>query len=607
MDLMAAVTPLRLNKTSPLPFFIFVIGLVSTFCVWQFTDKNLDQRAKARFDNQRKSIQLRIQKRLDLYVSALYGVKAFFAASQEVNRAEWAAFMKSQAILNRYPSLLAIKYVERITAEEKEGFVSRVRSDTTSHYGGYPDFSIYPNQDRPEAYVVNYLYPFEENKMLFGLDMSSDPVYWEVMEEARDKNESAFTPKLTLRPQSQVGFLIFMPVYRNHLPVKTIQDRRLALKGFIVSAVSADRLFRDLYDDYAGYKNIDFEIFDGDILSKENLLYDSNDSFSMDDPGAKARFGVSVPLNVQGRTWTLRFTALSEFQLDDNERNIKALVFISGFLFSLLISGILYFQGTSRLRAVRLAEEMTVDLRREVEERKKMQEELYKLSQVQSEFTSTVSHELRTPLSVINESISMIEDGTVGKINEGQRDLIETAKKNVDRLSRLINAVLDYQKLDSHSMKFHATENDVNVFVKEVVKGFMPVARSKGLELGLELGSPLPKALFDKDLMTQVLMNLIHNAIKFTEKGKITVQTVSAGEQGVRISVKDEGSGIRKEELTKLFKSFSQTAEGHRKTGGTGLGLAISKKIVEAHKGSIGVESIFGKGSHFYFILPTHP
>lgn len=583
-----------------------VLCLVSTLLVWQFIGKNLDQRAKARFDNQRRSVQLRIQKRLELYVNMLYGVKALFAASKEVDRSEWAIFMKSQAILDRYPSLEAIKYVERVKAEDKDSFIAKVRFDTSLHYGGYPNFSIYPKQDSLEYFVVNYLYPFEENKMLFGLDMNTDDAWRETMETARDRGAPEFTPRLLLRQRGQVGFLIFMPVYRNFMPVKTVKERRLALRGFVVSAVSADKLFRDLYDDASGYKNIDFEIFEGNILSKDKLLYDSNDAHSFDDPHLKPRFGVSVPLNVQGRTWMLCFMALSGFQLDENERNVKMLVLATGVLISFLIFGILYFQNTSRLRAVTLAEEMTVDLRREVEERKKAQEALTQMSQLQSELTSTVSHELRTPLAVIKESLAILHEGAAGSVNAEQKDLIETAKGNVERLTRLINAVLDYQKLDSHSMKFQITEHDMNAFVKEVVKGFVPVAKSKGLELRTELGQAIPKAMFDQDRMTQVLINLVHNAIKFTEKGKITIQTSAGAGKEVQVSVRDEGVGIRAEDIPKLFKIFSQASGSHRGTGGTGLGLAISKKIVEAHQGVIGVESVYGKGSHFYFILPVH-
>lgn len=581
------------SKITPLPFFVLAVCLVSTALLWQFTKKNLDQRAKARFDNQRRSIQLRIQKRLDLYVNTLYGAKALFAASKEVDRDEWMAFMRSQNLTERYPGLLEIEYVEYVTADELPSFVERVRYDTSLNYAGYPNFAVYPAADKSEYYVANYIYPFEENKLLFGLDIGSDAIRLRTLKAACDSGSPEFTPRLLLRQHNQVGFLIFMPVYMNHHSTRTVAERRAVLTGFVVGSVGAESLFKDLYEDYTGTRDIDFEIYDGDALTPNNLLYDSNAAASLDDKRLKPRFGVTVPFEVPGRRWTLRFMALSTFQLEGGQEQVPLFVLLGGALFSFLLFGILYSLSTSRQRAVALAHEMTEDLRR--------------LGRIQSEFISTVSHELRTPLAVIKESVAIIEEGMIGPVNSQQRDLIETAKSNVDRLARLINAVLDYQKLDSHLVEFHKVPNDLNALVREVVKGFVPVARSRGLQLKTELAPGIPKPVFDKDKITQVLMNLMNNAVKFTDKGQITVQTAFENPNAVRVSVKDEGIGISPEDIPKLFKSFSQTSDGHKKTGGTGLGLAISKKIVDAHQGMIGVESAYRQGSCFYVILPVHP
>ncbi len=224
---------------------------------------------------------------------------------------------------------------------------------------------------------------------------------------------------------------------------------------------------------------------------------------------------------------------------------------------------------------------------------------------IKSEFTSMVSHELRTPLTVIKESVGIVEDGSVGAINAEQRDFLETARRNVDRLARLINSVLDYQKLEAGHMEFKMTPNDINAVIRESQQGFELFAKTKGLHLEMKLAEGLPPVLFDKDKIMQVLLNLMNNAVKFTEKGSIRIETSKEGDEAVRVSVADQGIGIKKEDMAKLFVSFSQISSGStRKTGGTGLGLAISKRIVENHQGQMGVESVFGHGSTFYFILP---
>lgn len=239
-----------------------------------------------------------------------------------------------------------------------------------------------------------------------------------------------------------------------------------------------------------------------------------------------------------------------------------------------------------------------------VTDQKRAQEQMKKAIKLKSEFISVVSHELRTPLTAIKEGIGIVYDGSAGKINDEQKDFLDTAKRNVDRLARLINNVLDFQKLESGKIEFNFKENDINEIIKEVAKTMEPPAESKGLKIDIDLDNNIKEFSFDKDKIIEVVVNLVNNAIKFTEKGKITMSS-SVDKKDIIIGVADTGSGIKKEDISKLFKSFKQLEQiNERKTGGTGLGLAISKKIVKKHKGEMWVESEHGKGSTFYFSLP---
>lgn len=245
-------------------------------------------------------------------------------------------------------------------------------------------------------------------------------------------------------------------------------------------------------------------------------------------------------------------------------------------------------------------------LLRDITERRIAEEKLKETMKLKSEFISTVSHELRTPLTAIKEGIALVLDGLAGDINEEQNELLGIAKKNVDRLARLINDVLDFQKLDSGRMKFDIRPNDINEIVRNIYETMVSPAKNVGLDLLLELDSGLPKVGFDNDKITQVLTNLVTNAMKFTEKGRITIKTAQR-DNNIEASVSDTGYGIRKEDISKLFGRFEQLGHsGERKTGGTGLGLAISKEIIEKHNGTICVESTYGKGSKFTFTLPIH-
>lgn len=230
--------------------------------------------------------------------------------------------------------------------------------------------------------------------------------------------------------------------------------------------------------------------------------------------------------------------------------------------------------------------------------------ELEEAIKIKSEFTSTVSHELRTPLAAIKESIAIVLDGTSGTVNDDQKGFLDLAKRNVDRLVRIINDILDFQKLESGKIAFNTQENNINEAVKETGKTMALLAKNKHLEFILDLEEDLPQIKFDKDKIIQVLTNLINNAIKFTDKGGITIRTSKDG-NNVKVSVKDTGPGIREEDAPRLFQQFEQLGKGiDRKIGGTGLGLAISKEIVVRHNGKIWVESKLGEGSVFHFTLP---
>lgn len=241
---------------------------------------------------------------------------------------------------------------------------------------------------------------------------------------------------------------------------------------------------------------------------------------------------------------------------------------------------------------------------RDITDRKKAEQEIQKAMTMKEEFTSMVSHELRTPLTAIKEGISLVLEEIVGAINPQQKTLLGTANKSVDRLARLINDVLDLQKLAGGLMTFYIKENSLNEIIMEIYESMLPVASEKGLELRLQLDEGLPPIKFDKDKIIQVIINLVNNALKFTEKGNIIITTRQQDNQAL-VTVSDTGLGIKKDDLPKLFLSFQQVGgEKSRKAGGTGLGLAICKKIVTQHGGSIWVESKVGQGSVFYFTLP---
>jgi len=225
---------------------------------------------------------------------------------------------------------------------------------------------------------------------------------------------------------------------------------------------------------------------------------------------------------------------------------------------------------------------------------------LSSLYEKQKEFSTVVSHELRTPLASIKTAIDIVISETSGTLNEEQNKFLNKAKMNVDRLRRLIDDVLDISKLESGKMDIHLQPNSIKKVIDEVVEVNHPGAQSAGLYLKSEIDPALPAINFDVDRISQVLNNLVTNAIKFTKEGGILITAKREGDKLV-VCTRDTGAGIGPDDIPKLFKKFQQLDT--KSKDGTGLGLAICKEIINQHKGKIWVESEINKGSCFCFSL----
>lgn len=245
-------------------------------------------------------------------------------------------------------------------------------------------------------------------------------------------------------------------------------------------------------------------------------------------------------------------------------------------------------------------EDVNRQLTNDITERKKVEEALREALKVKTAFTSMVSHELRTPLCALKESVSLVEGGMMGKVTEDQKKILEMAKSNIDRLSRLISQILDFQALETGKMVFHLNDNDINKTVTEVFELMNILAKEKGLAIFLDLDKGLPRIRFDADRISQVLLNLVDNSLKLTAKGRVTISTKRVN-GSIEVSVKDTGPGINEKDMPRLFREYEQLV---RRTGGAGLGLAICLEIIKSHGGKISAESTVGQGTTMRFTLP---
>ncbi|MDP8229930.1 MAG: ATP-binding protein [Candidatus Gorgyraea atricola] len=227
---------------------------------------------------------------------------------------------------------------------------------------------------------------------------------------------------------------------------------------------------------------------------------------------------------------------------------------------------------------------------------------LKELDRIKSDFVANVAHEFRTPLTIIKGNTDLVIKGGLGKVTPEQKDMLDGAVNIANRLSRLVNDLLDISKIESGKMKLKKGNLNINKIIEENLAVFSKIMKDKKQTLNKDLARDMPGINADIDKTTQVFINLLSNAIKYSpEGGKITVKSTTL-EKEIMVEVSDTGEGIAPENIDTVFDKFTRvTAE---KKEGTGLGLPIAKDIVTLHNGRMWVKSELGKGSQFYFTLP---
>ena len=217
-------------------------------------------------------------------------------------------------------------------------------------------------------------------------------------------------------------------------------------------------------------------------------------------------------------------------------------------------------------------------------------------------FIANVSHELGNPLTIIRESLSLITDEVVGKINEKQREMIETAKDSTERMIRLTNNLLDISKIESGVMELKHEKIAIGLIAEETIASYNLGITKKQLIVKTDIPRDIGFLWADKDKVIEIIMNLLSNAVKYTPLGGNINISLIGTDKDIRFEIFNTGKGIAKEDIARLFNKFERISVEKEK--GTGLGLSIVKDIVALHKGKIWVESELGKGNKFIFILP---
>jgi len=255
-----------------------------------------------------------------------------------------------------------------------------------------------------------------------------------------------------------------------------------------------------------------------------------------------------------------------------------------------------------------IAIKQDVTERKQVEQALRARDVAEAANRMKSEFLANMSHELRTPLNAIIGFSQMMHDGRLGPVSQAHKEYLGDVLSSAGHLLQLINDILDLAKVDAGKIEFQPEPVDLKKLIGEVCDIIRGMAAKKRLAIEVVVDPAVLAVVLDPGKLKQVLYNYLSNAVKFTpDRGRITVRVAPEGREQLRIEVKDTGIGIKTDNIGRLFHQFQQLdASTTKEFPGTGLGLALTKKLVEAQGGRVGVESVLGKGSTFFAILPRH-
>ncbi|QSQ12484.1 CHASE domain-containing protein [Myxococcus landrumensis] len=587
----AVPTPLPLHPRRTAPALgALLMGLLITAVATAYVQRGVDLRREQRFENAVQDGTAALLQRMDMYQAMLLGTRGVFSGSQKVEPSEFRAYVESLEARQRYPGIQSIGFAQWLGRDD----VARHEAQTRAE--GLPSYQVRPTGSRPEYAVIVMLEPFNpRNAALLGLDVLSEPAQQAALQRAMESGQPSATglvwqaPVAGEAPEARAGFLVYVPLYARPEP-RTPEARRAQLEGFVFGAFDMRDLVEGLR--FQGFQTIiDLDIYDGTEVREATLLYTS----SRPRPAAGPRRGAlneQLTVHVAGAPWTLVFTTREAF-LDVTRSTHPATVAGGGLVMSLL----LFLVTRAQVNARASAEQAGL-------EQQRLASEAQAAVRVRDEFLSVAAHELRTPLTSLKLQLQLLfrqlhQEGPLDteRLERG----VETCERQMTRLTKLVDSLLDVSRLSSGKMELQLEPLELGELVREMARRFEMEAQAAGVRLDVDTPQPVT-GRWDRLRLEQVITNLMSNALKYGHGAPVDVR-VRGDEREARLEVQDRGIGIAPEDAGRVFDRFER-AVSSRHYGGLGLGLFITRQLVEAHGGSIFLESTPGQGTTFIVHLP---
>ena len=568
---------------------VLLISLLLTALAWYYVRHTVEAQNGVRFDQTVRATQAAVDRRTDDYLDAMFGARGLVLASDDVERPEWEEYVEGVEPVRRLGGFQALAFAERVDPSEREDFVRRMEEDGLP--GLRPD--IETGGERPVYFPVRLAAPNDEaNRDMFGRDLYADAANRAAMDLARDKGlpratETSYVltrtapgaaADLALRP----GFVVYLPVYGEGEPTRTVAERRRALEGFIVGAFRRDGLLDAVFGDRVD-PAVDFEVYAGEDAESSALLYDADEVRRAGVAGYDELLTKKRDIEVAGREWSLYFATLHGFGREGQSR-LPHFVLAAGAGVSLFLFGIFSMLVRSRLRAERASEDLE-DANRELEGTNRELEA----------FSYSVSHDLRAPLRTIDGFSQILAEDYAERLDDEGLDYLARVRTASRHMAELIDDLLDLSRVGRRPLKRERV--DLSALAAGIADDLKRSEPDREVNFVVEEGVT---ARGDVGLLKVALENLIGNAWKFTSRESRA--TISFGVSGGAFYVSDDGAGFDAAYKDKLFGAF-QRLHGPEEFEGTGIGLATVARIVHRHGGEVWAEGAVGEGASFFFTL----
>ena len=588
---------LRHLRLAGAAYGVLLISLLLTGLAWHYVTQTVDAQNQVRFDETVQATRAAVDRRTDAYLDALFGARGVFLASESVEREEWESYVRGIETKSRLDGLQALGFAEYVKPEQKEAFQKEARER------GMPELrpDLDPGGERSAYFPLTLVAPSgKANLSMIDEDAYTDPAHKTAMDRARDTGlpratkmiyvltepSPGSTADLALRP----GFAVYLPVYAEGEPIKTIAGRRDALKGFVVGYFRRDGLLDDVFG--SGFDPaIDFEVYDGEDVESGSLLYDEDGVQRATEEGYDPLFSEESRIGVAGREWSLYFATLPGFK-EGAESDLPAFVLVSGIGISVLLFSISWMLVRSRIQAERTSKDLE-DANRELEGTNRELEA----------FSYSVSHDLRAPLRTIDGFSQILQEDYEDTLDDEGLDYLGRVRAASKHMATLIDDLLDLSRVGRRPLRREPV--DLSRLAAGIIEEFR--ASQPGREVEFVVEEHL-MAWGDMSLLKVALENLLGNAWKFTARepeARIEFgaeQKPGPGFLAPVYYVRDNGAGFDQAYSDRLFGAF-QRLHGQEEFEGTGIGLATVARIVHRHGGRVWAEGRVGEGATFYFTL----